>query len=211
MGNKQKKRDNTGKKSKEIKLKPVKIKFDKKEFKDKADESDLEESLENENVFQFDNVAEFLRSSRSPGLNVPVLPMENAGSPGIRFRSVSREGDDEKSNFSYDVNGNRNYISGDNLNNPNNANNADTTNNVYRAAESNVNQDNNVSRMDLGELNSSDIFRANRSRERTNPNQETSLRDNYSSADKNYQSPSSIDIQEDNKRRIPGDRRRGNF
>src|SRR3989344_3426578 len=125
MGNKQKKRDNTGKKTKEIKLKPVKIKFDKKEIKEKADESDLEESLENENVFHLDN--------------------------------------------------------------PNNANNADTTNNVYRAVESNTNQSNNPSRMDSGELNSSDIFRAHRSRERTNPNQETSLRDNYSSADKNYQ------------------------
>ena len=204
-----KKSENSSKKSKEIKLKPVKIKFDKKEFVEKS--KDLEESLEDDKIFQFDNVSEFLRSGKPSGLNVPVLPIENTVSSGVRFRNISREEENEKSNVSYGVGGNRNYLSGDNINdNLNNPNNQNATNN-YRSTEPIINQNTNSSRMDLGELNSSDILRNNRSRERINPNQETGLNDDYSSVDKSYQSPTSIDIQEDNQRRVPGDRRRSSF
>ncbi len=204
-----KKSENFSKKSKEIKLKPVKIKIDKKEFVEKSKDLNLEDNLENNNIFQFDNVSEFLRNrGTSPRDIVPVLPIENTVSSGVRFRNISREEENEQSNASYGVGGNKNYLSADNLNdNLNNPNNQNTTNN-YRPAEPITNQNTKSSRMDLGELNSSDILRNNRSRERINPNQETGLNDDYSSVDKSYQIPSSIDIEEDNQRRVPGDRRR---
>ncbi|MEM3113101.1 MAG: hypothetical protein QXI33_01605 [Candidatus Pacearchaeota archaeon] len=198
------KKESVKKKSlKKSKLKPVKLKPNKKNL---SEDSELEDVLDKKEVFDFDNSIEFLRKTFSG--KAPVLSIENSVSTSAGFTRISRKDNDEKPDFSYDVNGKRGYIEGGDINNVSDVN-TTTLGESYKPAESSV-AGTLALRRDIEELNSFNINRPVKDREVFIPLQEINLKDEYSSQDKLYRFPA-MDADENHRRKIPGDRRRRDF
>jgi len=190
-------------KSKDIKLKPVKISLGKKE--DKKNEGDLEGTLENEEeIFKFNNFVEFLRP-RASGSNTPVLPVENIIPSGVRFGRVISGGEDKPSGVSYDLNAKEDYAAiGKNAENVIDAGN----NQAYTTADTGSLKSRAISRQDMFDANPIDIVGDNRLRGRINPIEETRMKDDYSPREYVYKGPSMDEMHE---RKLPGQRRRDNL